>query len=56
MDPLTRLTPATADVLAVLLASPEPVWGLRIAHDAEHHLVHAVPKLTTALIHAYPAR
>ena len=28
----------------------------RIAHDAEHHLVHAVPKLTTALIHAYPAR
>ncbi len=27
----------------------------RIAHDAEHHLVHAVPKLTTALIHAYPA-
>lgn len=28
----------------------------QIAHDAEHHLVHAVPKLTTALIHAYPAR
>ncbi|WP_020098966.1 cation diffusion facilitator family transporter [Mycobacterium sp. 360MFTsu5.1] len=28
----------------------------RIAHDAEHHLVRAVPKLTTALIHAYPAR
>jgi cation diffusion facilitator family transporter len=27
----------------------------QIAHDAEHHLVHAVPKLTTALIHAYPA-
>ncbi|MEN4448049.1 cation diffusion facilitator family transporter, partial [Mycobacterium sp. SM3041] len=26
----------------------------QIAHDAEHHLVHAVPKLTTALIHAYP--
>ncbi|WP_285031443.1 cation diffusion facilitator family transporter [Mycolicibacterium sp. lyk4-40-TYG-92] len=28
----------------------------QIAHDAEHHLVHAVPKLTTALVHAYPAR
>ncbi|WP_197504703.1 cation diffusion facilitator family transporter [Mycobacterium sp. 852002-51163_SCH5372311] len=27
----------------------------RIAHDAEHALTHAVPKLTTALIHAYPA-
>lgn len=27
----------------------------RIAHDAEHELIHAVPKLTTALIHAYPA-
>lgn len=27
----------------------------RIAHDAEHDLVHAVPKLATALVHAYPA-
>jgi cation diffusion facilitator family transporter len=27
----------------------------RIAHDAEHDLIHAVPKLTTAVIHAYPA-
>jgi divalent metal cation (Fe/Co/Zn/Cd) transporter len=27
----------------------------RIAHDAEHVLTHAVPKLATALIHAYPA-
>lgn len=27
----------------------------RIAHDSEHELMHAVPKLTTALIHAYPA-
>ncbi|CCK64171.1 cation diffusion facilitator family transporter [Mycobacterium canetti] len=27
----------------------------RIAHDAEHALTHTVPKLTTALIHAYPA-
>jgi len=26
-----------------------------IAHDAEHDLIHAVPKLTTAMIHAYPA-
>lgn len=26
-----------------------------IAHNAEHHLIDAVPKLTTALIHAYPA-
>lgn len=27
----------------------------QIAHDAEHELMHAVPKLATALIHAYPA-
>lgn len=27
----------------------------RMAHDAEHDLIHAVPKLTSALIHAYPA-
>jgi cation diffusion facilitator family transporter len=27
----------------------------RIAHDAEHDLVHAVPKLSEAVIHAYPA-
>ena len=27
----------------------------RVAHDAEHDLMHAVPKLTTAMIHAYPA-
>jgi cation diffusion facilitator family transporter len=27
----------------------------RIAHEAEHTLTHAVPKLSTALIHAYPA-
>lgn len=26
-----------------------------IAHDAEHELTHAVPKLASALIHAYPA-
>ena len=28
----------------------------RIAHEAEHTLTHAVPKLSTALIHAYPAQ
>ncbi len=27
----------------------------RIAHDAEHALTHAVPKLSSALVHAYPA-
>jgi cation diffusion facilitator family transporter len=27
----------------------------RVAHEAEHTLTHAVPKLSTALIHAYPA-
>jgi cation diffusion facilitator family transporter len=27
----------------------------RIAHDAEHELTHAVPKLSSALVHAYPA-
>ena len=37
----------------------DPALGLgdahRIAHDAEHDLIHVVPKLTTAIIHAYPA-
>ncbi|OBB14937.1 hypothetical protein A5662_07020 [Mycobacteriaceae bacterium 1482268.1] len=27
----------------------------KLAHDAEHTLTHAVPKLTSALVHAYPA-
>ncbi|HYR13191.1 MAG TPA: cation transporter dimerization domain-containing protein, partial [Mycobacterium sp.] len=27
----------------------------RLAHEAEHTLSHAVPKLSTALVHAYPA-
>jgi cation diffusion facilitator family transporter len=27
----------------------------RVAHEAEHTLTHAVPRLSTALIHAYPA-
>ena len=30
MESLPRLTPATADVLAHLLSSREPLWGLRI--------------------------
>ena len=28
----------------------------QLAHNAEHSLTHAVPKLSTALIHAYPAK
>ncbi|MFP1152792.1 cation diffusion facilitator family transporter [Mycobacterium sherrisii] len=28
----------------------------RIAHESEHDLMHAVPRLATAMIHAYPAR
>jgi cation diffusion facilitator family transporter len=28
----------------------------RIAHDAEHRLTHAVPRLTAATVHAHPAR
>jgi len=27
----------------------------RLAHEAEHRLVRAVPKLTEAVVHAYPA-
>jgi cation diffusion facilitator family transporter len=27
----------------------------RLAHEAEHTLTHVVPKLSTALVHAYPA-
>jgi cation diffusion facilitator family transporter len=27
----------------------------RIAHDAEHTLIHSVPRLSSALIHAYPS-
>lgn len=35
MEPLTRLTPATADVLSVLLADPAPVWGLAIVKASD---------------------
>jgi cation diffusion facilitator family transporter len=27
----------------------------RLAHDAEHELTHAIPRLRTAVVHAYPA-
>lgn len=30
MEPLSRLTPATADVLSELLGAPTPTWGLQI--------------------------
>lgn len=33
MEPISRLTPATVDVLAVLLSSSEPVWGLLIVKE-----------------------
>lgn len=35
MDPLSRLTPATADVLEALLDAAEPTWGLRIVRAAD---------------------
>jgi len=33
MDQLSRLTPATAEVLATLLDAPAPVWGLRVVNE-----------------------
>jgi len=33
MESLSRITPATADVLDALLGTPEPVWGLRIVQQ-----------------------
>lgn len=33
MEPLNRMTPATAEVLDALLNAPEPVWGLRIVQQ-----------------------
>ena len=33
MEPLSRLTPATADVLAVLLGAGDALWGLRIVNE-----------------------
>lgn len=33
MEPLNRLTPATADVLHALLGAGQPLWGLRIVNE-----------------------
>ena len=30
MEPLSRVTPATADVLDALLAATDPTWGLQV--------------------------
>lgn len=30
MEPLSRITPATLDVLAALLGEPDSIWGLRV--------------------------
>jgi PadR family transcriptional regulator, regulatory protein PadR len=30
MKPLSRMTPATLDVLGALIAEPPPTWGLRL--------------------------
>ncbi|WP_152364495.1 PadR family transcriptional regulator [Microlunatus speluncae] len=35
MEPLTRLTPATGDVLSVLLADPAPIWGLAVVKASD---------------------
>jgi len=35
MEPLSRLTPATADVLAALLDAGEPTWGLRVVRATD---------------------
>lgn len=33
MELLSRVTPATVDVLTVLLSRPEPVWGLLLVKE-----------------------
>lgn len=35
MIPLRRVTAATVDVLEVLLASDEPIWGLRVIKQTD---------------------
>jgi PadR family transcriptional regulator, regulatory protein PadR len=35
MEPLSRITPATADVLATLLDAGEPTWGLRVVRATD---------------------
>lgn len=37
MIPLRRITGATVDVLEVLVASDEPIWGLRIIKRTDRH-------------------
>jgi divalent metal cation (Fe/Co/Zn/Cd) transporter len=44
-----------ADAELDIVPTTSLVEAHRIAHDAEHELTHAVKKLDTALIHAYPA-
>ncbi|MGX7732872.1 cation diffusion facilitator family transporter [Rhodococcus sp. 2H158] len=44
-----------ADVELDIDADTSLAAAHRLAHEAEHTLTHAVPKLTTALVHAYPA-
>ena len=35
MESLSRMTPATADVLAALLEAGEPTWGLRVVRATD---------------------
>ena len=44
-----------AEAAVVSDASLSLVDGHRIAHDAEHDLLHAIPRLSSALIHTSPA-
>lgn len=37
MEPLRRVTKATVEVLVELLASAEPIWGLRIIKETQRH-------------------
>jgi cation diffusion facilitator family transporter len=44
-----------ADAELDIDASTSLTEAHRIAHEAEHTLIHAVPKLSSALVHAYPS-
>ena len=44
-----------ADVDLDVPATTSLVDAHHLAHEAEHRLVHAVPRLTEAVVHAYPA-
>jgi cation diffusion facilitator family transporter len=44
-----------ADAELDIAADTSLIDAHRVAHSAEHTLTHAVPRLATALIHAYPA-